>query len=91
MEKAGYLESASFFFAAEFKCNEAFHSRKIYIAQLFKTRAICDIIGKQVNQYWKSTVYIRYRFNRLNRAVNITDTASLVLRRVQLYCTLNHL
>lgn len=51
-------------------------AEKIYIAQLFKARAICDIIGKQVKQYyWKSTVYIRYRFNRLNRAVNITDTA----------------
>ena len=47
MKKAGYLESVLFFFAAEFKCNEAFHARKkksIYIAKLFKTREVFDII-----------------------------------------------
>ena len=56
----GYLESVS----AIFRCRMA---EKIYIAQLFKIREICDIIGKQAKQYWKSTVYIRYRFNRLKQ------------------------
>lgn len=76
MNKAGYLESASFFSLRNLSVKRLSMAEKIYIAQLFKAHAICDIIGKQVKQYyWKSTVYIRYRFNRLNRAVNITDTA----------------
>lgn len=46
-EEMGGVFGESAFSVRNLKCNEAFYGRKMYIAQLFKTCAICDIIGNK--------------------------------------------
>ena len=94
-ERGGVFgERVCYFSLRNLNVTMAFHGRKnIYCSAIQNTRKICDIIGKQAKQYWKRTVSIRYRFNRLKqggkhhryrifsvvRQVTCPQTSSLVL------------